>query len=153
MERISGPPHQLSGARMCLGLGPLPVLKTLRDKEPFYRRRGIQKERVIVPLGGRWHRAIRVSGADAPAFNHGSLESNSTVRTSTRSGSWFLNNPGWDYRWFHHPGAPLRGFRSWAPGPDRTFGDSQSASSRGRACSHRAGLGLLDSVWPFGCSG
>ena len=33
------------------GLGPLLVLQTLRGKEPFYRRRGIQKERVIVPWG------------------------------------------------------------------------------------------------------
>ena len=30
-------------------MGPLPVLKTLRDKEPFSRHGGIQKERVIVP--------------------------------------------------------------------------------------------------------
>jgi hypothetical protein len=37
---------------MSLGLGPLPVLQTLRDKEPFYRRGGIQKERVIVPEPG-----------------------------------------------------------------------------------------------------
>jgi hypothetical protein len=37
---------------MSLGLGPLPVLQTLRDKEPFYRRGGIQKERMIVPEPG-----------------------------------------------------------------------------------------------------
>jgi hypothetical protein len=36
-------------------LGPLPVLKTLRDKEPFSRHGGIQKERVIVPWAGRRH--------------------------------------------------------------------------------------------------
>jgi hypothetical protein len=28
--------------------GPLPALQTLRDKEPFARRGGFQKERVIV---------------------------------------------------------------------------------------------------------
>jgi hypothetical protein len=33
-------------------MGPLPVLQTLRDKEPFSRHGGIQKERVIVPLPG-----------------------------------------------------------------------------------------------------
>jgi hypothetical protein len=30
-------------------MGPVPVLQTLRDKEPFSRHGGIQKERVIVP--------------------------------------------------------------------------------------------------------
>ena len=37
---------------MWLGLGPLPVLQTLRDKEPFSQHGGIQKERVIVPGPG-----------------------------------------------------------------------------------------------------
>ena len=39
---------------MRLGLGPLPVLQTLRDKEPFSRHGGIEKERVIVP----WDRGV-----------------------------------------------------------------------------------------------
>jgi hypothetical protein len=34
-------------------LGPLPILKTLRDKEPFSRHGGIQKERMVVPWAGR----------------------------------------------------------------------------------------------------
>jgi hypothetical protein len=38
---------------MRLGVGPLPVLQTLRDKEPFYWLAGFQKERVIVPWAGR----------------------------------------------------------------------------------------------------
>ena len=37
-----------------LGFRPLPVLKTLRDKEPFSSHGGIQKERVIVPWLRRW---------------------------------------------------------------------------------------------------
>jgi hypothetical protein len=36
---------------MELRLGPLPVLQTLWDKEPFYRRRGIQKGTGDCPLG------------------------------------------------------------------------------------------------------
>ena len=32
-----------------VGLGPLPVLQTFRGKEPFSRRGGLPKERVIVP--------------------------------------------------------------------------------------------------------
>jgi hypothetical protein len=48
-------------------VGPLPVLQTLRDKEPFSRHGGLQKERVIVPRAGRRHRVIEVSGSDAPA--------------------------------------------------------------------------------------
>ena len=53
---------------MSLGLGPLPVLQTLRGKEPFYRRGGIQKERVIVPWAGRRNWVMGVSGSDAPVL-------------------------------------------------------------------------------------
>jgi hypothetical protein len=53
---------------MCLGLGPLPVLQTLRDKEPFYWLAGFQKERVIVPWAGRWDWVMEVSGSDAPVL-------------------------------------------------------------------------------------
>jgi len=50
------------------GLGPLPVLKTFWDKEPFYRRCGIQKkERVIVPRPGVGT-SDGVSGSDVPVF-------------------------------------------------------------------------------------
>src|SRR5262245_29923220 len=40
------------------------------------------------------------------------------------------------------PNAPSARPRSslWAPDPSQIFGDSQSASSLGHACSHRAGL-------------
>ena len=53
---------------MGLGLGPLPVLQTLRDKEPFYWLAGFGKERVIVPWAGRRHWVIEVSGSDAPVL-------------------------------------------------------------------------------------
>ena len=39
---------------MRLGVGRLPVLQTLRDKEPFYWLAGFQKERVIVSWARRW---------------------------------------------------------------------------------------------------
>ena len=39
------------------------------DKEPFSRRGGIQKERVIVPWAGRRRLGDRVSGFDAPALD------------------------------------------------------------------------------------
>ena len=35
--------------------------------------------------------------------------------TSRRLGSSFLDNPGWDSHWFHHPEAALPGFPSWDP--------------------------------------
>ena len=54
---------------MGLGLGPLPVLQTLRDKEPFSWHGGIQKERVIVPWAGRRHWVIEVSSSDAPVLD------------------------------------------------------------------------------------
>ena len=50
-------------------MGPLPVLETLRDKEPFSRHGGIQKERVIVPWAGRRHWVMGVSGSDAPVLD------------------------------------------------------------------------------------
>jgi hypothetical protein len=53
---------------MELGLGPLPVLKTLRDKEPFYRHGGIQKERDDCPLGRASGLGDGVSGSDAPVL-------------------------------------------------------------------------------------
>ena len=49
----SGPTTKLGGFDGNWGLGPLPVLQTLRGKEPFYRRRGFSEERVIAPLAGR----------------------------------------------------------------------------------------------------
>jgi hypothetical protein len=60
------------------------------------------------------------------------------------------DNPGWDSRWFNRPGAPLLGFRSWASGPGRTFGDFRSGSSPGHAYTRRSGSDLLDSAWPLG---
>ena len=54
---------------MELGCGPLPVLQTLRDKEPFSRRGGFRKERVIVPDGASepfW--SAFYLGSDAPLF-------------------------------------------------------------------------------------
>src|SRR5262249_16978250 len=50
---------------MGLGLGPLPVLKTFCDKEPFSRCGGINNKRVIVPWAGRRNWVIEVSGSDA----------------------------------------------------------------------------------------
>jgi len=54
---------------MRLGVGPLPVLQTLRDKEPFYWLAGFWKERVIVPWAGRRHWVIEVSSSDAPVLD------------------------------------------------------------------------------------
>jgi hypothetical protein len=54
---------------MGLRLGPLPVLKTLRDKEPFSRHGGIQKERVIVPGPERRSWVMGVSCSDAPVLD------------------------------------------------------------------------------------
>jgi hypothetical protein len=65
MERIVVPPPNLSRI-MELRLGRCRWLKTLRDKEPFSRHGGIQKERVIVPWAGRRHWVIGFSGSDAP---------------------------------------------------------------------------------------
>jgi hypothetical protein len=39
--------------------------------------------------------------------------------TSARVGSSFLDNPGWDYRWFHRAGAGPLGFHSWEFGPSQ----------------------------------
>jgi hypothetical protein len=59
---------------MELCLGPLPVLQTLRGKEPFYRHEVIHKERVIVPWAGRRHRVwgfrFRRPGACWPYHFH-----------------------------------------------------------------------------------
>ena len=68
MERIVVPPPNLSRI-MELRLGRCRWLKTLRDKEPFSRHGGIQKERVIVPWAGRRHWVIGFSGSDAPVLD------------------------------------------------------------------------------------
>src|SRR5262245_5677129 len=47
----SGPTHQNSGGKLSQGLGPLPVLKTFWDKEPFSRPGGIQKRTGDCPVG------------------------------------------------------------------------------------------------------
>jgi hypothetical protein len=49
-------------------LGPLPVLQTLRDKEPFYWLAGFWKERVIV-LGRASALGDGASGSDAPVLD------------------------------------------------------------------------------------
>ena len=103
---------------------------------------GDSEERVIVLWTGR-----RYWGDRGLRFRSGFLinegqSSKSTVRTLPRLGSSFLDNREWDSRWFHRPGAALPEFPPWVLGPDRTFGDSQSASSPGRACSRPAGLAL-----------
>jgi hypothetical protein len=67
MERIVVPPTKSQEDGRAWVVGPLPVLQTLRDKKPFYRRGGIQKERVIVPWAGRRDQMIGVSGSDATA--------------------------------------------------------------------------------------
>src|SRR5262245_33256570 len=54
---------------MRLGVGPLPVLQTLRAKEPFSRHGGIQKERVIVPWTGRRCWVTGVSSSDAAVLD------------------------------------------------------------------------------------
>ena len=144
------PPPKLGGVDGNWGLGPLPVLQTLRGKEPFYRRRGFRRtgdcplDRASV-LGDR---GLRLRSG-LPVIN-GGQSSKSTVRTSPQLGSSFLDNREWDSRWFHRPGAALPEFPPWVLGPDRTFGDSQSTSSPGRACSRPAGL-ALDSAWPSDC--
>jgi hypothetical protein len=53
---------------MVTGCGPLPVLQTFRDKEPFSRHGGFRKERVIVPGPGVGTALIESSGSDVPAF-------------------------------------------------------------------------------------
>ena len=53
---------------MVAGCGPLPVLQTLRDKEPFSRRGGFLKERVIVSGPGVGTDLIESSGSDVPAL-------------------------------------------------------------------------------------
>ena len=67
--RIVVPPPKLRRTDEPGLLGPLPVLQTLRDKEPFYRHGGIQKERVIVPWAGRRRWVMGVSGSDAPVLD------------------------------------------------------------------------------------
>ena len=52
-------------------LGPQPVLQTFRDKKPFSRHGGLQKERVIVSGAGRRRWAIKANGSDAPASRSG----------------------------------------------------------------------------------
>jgi hypothetical protein len=54
---------------MSLGCGTAAGATDIRSKEPFYRRRGIQKERVIVPWAGRRHWVMGVSGSDAPVLD------------------------------------------------------------------------------------
>ena len=74
-------------------MGPLPVLQTLRDKEPFYRD-GIQKERVIVSGRGVGAGVFGVSGYDAPVlvalplhlFQRAVVEEHSQDFTS----AWFI---------------------------------------------------------------
>src|SRR5262249_33679278 len=102
--------------------GPLPLLQTSRGKEPFSRRGGMpKKERVIV--SGRTlapsNKGLRCRRSGIPIIEG----YNRRAQSSALFGSLFLDNPGWDSRWFHRPGAPLPAFRSWEPCPDRTFGD------------------------------
>src|SRR4030095_4376558 len=100
-----------------------------------------------------------VSGSDTPClmtyqfylFSKADKKSESTVRTSPRLGSSFLDNPGWNSRWFHRPGAGLLGSSSLALDPGQTFGDYQSGSSPDRACSHRAAKVHGGFLSPSGC--
>ena len=46
-------------------MGPLPVLKTLRDKEPFSLHGGIQERAGDCPMAGRRRWVMRVSGSAA----------------------------------------------------------------------------------------
>src|SRR5262245_11643440 len=127
------------------GVSVVPVLKTLWDKEPFSRHRGIKKERVIVSCD----RALELrhgAGSNAPASRSGS-----TFRTSVRLGSSFLENPGWYFRWFHRLEAGLPGFSPLGLGLGQTFEDSQSASSLGHVCSHRAARVPVGSLSLSGC--
>ena len=60
---------------MVTGCGPLPVLQTLRDKEPFSRRGGFRKERVIVPGPGVGTALIEVFWFRRAGFSHSSTAS------------------------------------------------------------------------------
>jgi hypothetical protein len=51
-----------------MGLGPLPVLQTLRDKEPFYWLAGIQKRTGDCPTGRGVGIGDLVFGSDAPVL-------------------------------------------------------------------------------------
>jgi hypothetical protein len=99
---------------MELRLGPLPVLKTLRDKEPFSPAWRDSERTGDCPLAGRRHWVIRFrfrrSGSWWPYQFYllsKADKSKSTFRTSARLGSSFLDNPGLNSRWFHHPGEHL----------------------------------------------
>src|SRR5215470_356275 len=105
----SGPTHQNSGGRKSLGFGTAAGATDILDKEPFSRRGGIQKERVIVPWAGRRRLGDKVSGFDAPALDglaslifFPPIHRRAQSRTSARLGSSFLDNPGLNSRCFYH---------------------------------------------------
>ena len=99
------------------GIGTAAGATDIAGQRAVLRRGGIQKERVIVPWAGRRH---WVMGFPVPTLRYlmalpvyllsKANKSKSTVRTSPRLGSSFLDNPGWDSRWFHRPEAAHPGF-------------------------------------------
>jgi hypothetical protein len=77
------------------------------------------------PLGRGSVLGDKVSSSDVPASRSTRvLQSKSIVRPSPQFGSSFLNNPGWNSRWFHRPEAARPGFSLGELGPGRTSEDS-----------------------------
>src|SRR5262245_62609776 len=107
-----------------LRLGPLPVLQTFRDKEPFYRHSRIQKKERVIVLGP----GVGTGCSDAPAFRSWKPTIEEHIQDFCSAGSSFLDNLGWDSRWFHRPEAARLGFSPWVLDPGRTFGDFRSGS-------------------------
>jgi hypothetical protein len=115
---------------MDLGYGTAAGATDIRDKEPFSRHCGIQKRTGDCPWAGRRHWVTGVSGSDAPVLDglyqfyllSKADKSKSTVRTSARLGSSFLDHLGWDSRWFHRPQTARPGFSLAELGRGRTSG-------------------------------
>ena len=124
------------------------MLKTLRDKEPFSRHGGIQKERVIVPWAGRRHWVMGVSGSDAPVLDGLTSFIFFPKPINRRAQSGLLL--GLVHRFWTILGGILagfivleqvvQGFHLWDSIQPELLKVAGKASSPGRACSHRAGL-------------
>ena len=115
---------------MGLGLGPLPVLKTFGQRAVLLAWRDSERTGDC-PLGrsvgaGWWGFPVPtlryLMAYPVYLLSKETINRRARFRTSARFGSSFLDNPGWDSRWFHRPVAGLPGFSPEEPYPAQTSG-------------------------------